>query len=716
MSGPLPDNALLAWLQDESNDEFRSTEALTTMYSFFAAGASNPMEKLQEDDRHHSFLVFIEDDQSEVVGLILHHLAQFPSRLGATATAYDGRWFLTADQPVGGSQITYLLPTDLLDEVDGAQCYKPARIQRELAHQLDASQLTVEATDANLEDLETIITRRGMWIPNQYAKLCLGGLNPAEVWTRVYGSMLQNRHTAACKPLVEFLQYQIQGSGEYNMAIYDEATDLTQPRVSTVFLRHRNHVLSHLQPVGADCGSGGSNFGGPAGAASDPSNVGTSTSPPTVGGLSFDQLQALIAAIQGGNTTSNSADATGTGARPNTVAKRWAVDLDTLLKLCMVSSVDDLPPVWAAIAQGPRKEERQILQAAVNNRAASAGSATRARLVITKELHNTIVNLVFWSGDMDMLDEGLHPFRTVYTSAAKQAQDQARLRTYDALAQDGSIRLEDLELFQLVLKSHWPSDFLQLDTSLKFFQNLMMVLLPSVHPLVIAYVNFMGTWNELHIPLAEYFATDASKPALFLRSIQLRTAAYWQKVTQATAQQAPLVQAPDYSALLSSLLIQAWVVPTMPGTTLPSLLDPTRVAGGGGPVPFTPSEGPTGRAVPAPSPAPAPAPSPAPGPAPRQTEVRNPNVDAQIAAAMEGRFFRIASLFNRTVRPPKHDDGTEVCCSYHWRGKCSSGCGRNRSHRPLTEAERVRNLDFLQEHVVTPDLGRGTAAPAPGRS
>ena len=318
---------------------------------------------------------------------------------------------------------------------------------------------------------------------------------------------------------------------------------------------------------------------------------------------------------------------------------------------------------------------------------------------------------------MDMLEEGLHPFRTIYTSAAKQAQDQARLRTYDALAQDGSIRLEDLELFQLVLKSHWPSDFLQLDTSLKFFQNLTMVLLPSVHPLVIAYVNFMGSWNELHIPLAEYFATDAAKPALFLRSVQLRTAAYWQQVTQATAQTAPLVKPPDYSALLSSLLIQSWVIPTMPGTSLPSLLDPVRV-GGQRPGQYSDPQGPSRPAAPSPAPAPAPAPSPAPAPAPapRQTEVRNPSVDSQIAAAMEGRTFRIASLFNRTVRPPKHDDGIEVCCSYHWRGKCSSGCGRNRSHRPLTEAERVRNLNFLQEHVVGPDIGRGPSAPTPNRS
>ena len=57
----------------------------------------------------------------------------------------------------------------------------------------------------------------------------------------------------------------------------------------------------------------------------------------------------------------------------------------------------------------------------------------------------------------------------MYTSATKQAQDLARLCTYDALEQEGTLRLEDIELFQVVLKSHWPTDFLQLDTSMKFF-------------------------------------------------------------------------------------------------------------------------------------------------------------------------------------------------------------------------------------------------------
>ena len=221
------------------------------------------------------------------------------------------------------------------------------------------------------------------------------------------------------------------------------------------------------------------------------------------------------------------------------------------------TDVAHLNPIWEALAKGPRKEERNILQSALDNRTASAGSATKAKLVVSKELHTTVESLSFWSGDMDMLEEGLHPFRTMYTSATKQAQDLARLRTYDSLAREGTLQLEDIKLFQVVLKSHWPTDFLQLDTSLKFFQNLLMVLLPSTHPLVISYTNFLGSWNDLQIPMAEYFAQDHSRRALFLWSLQLQIAAYWQRVTQATAQVVITVPASDFQALLGSLLVQS---------------------------------------------------------------------------------------------------------------------------------------------------------------
>ena len=122
-----------------------------------------------------------------------------------------------------------------------------------------------------------------MWIPNQYTHLCLGDrLSPVEVWNRLYGTILQNGHVEACKVLLRFLQYQLQGNNLANLAVYNEGEDLVQPRANPTFLRHQNMVLSHLQPSTTSGTASGSASATPAS---------------SVGGILAAQLQALIAAL-----------------------------------------------------------------------------------------------------------------------------------------------------------------------------------------------------------------------------------------------------------------------------------------------------------------------------------------------------------------------------------------------------------------------------------
>lgn len=233
-------------------------------------------------------------------------------------------------------------------------------------------------------------------------------------------------------------------------------------------------------------------------------------------GMNPQQFQEFVAAMRSGHTALAPSASGGPNATAGTVNKRWRINLPTLLKLTQVLDINSLPPVWSALAKGPRKEERNILQAALDDHAHSPMAATNAKLTVTKELLSTVVNLSFWAGDFDLLTEGLHPYRTVYVSAAKQAQDQATLQTYDSLARDGTLRLEDVQLFQLVLISNWPTDYLQLDTSIRLFHNLLTVLLPALHPLNISYNGMLKTWKGMHIIFAEYFGRDRARPAQFL--------------------------------------------------------------------------------------------------------------------------------------------------------------------------------------------------------
>ena len=77
------------------------------------------------------------------------------------------------------------------------------------------------------------------------------------------------------------------------------------------------------------------------------------------------QFQEFINAMGSGHTAPAPTVSPSQGG--NTVDWRWSINLESLLKLTNVSNVQHLPPIWAAIAKGPRKEERNILQVALDN-------------------------------------------------------------------------------------------------------------------------------------------------------------------------------------------------------------------------------------------------------------------------------------------------------------------------------------------------------------
>jgi len=207
--------------------------------------------------------------------------------------------------------------------------------------------------------------------------------------------------------LIEFLQVQILGTSPTNSYLYGtEELELTQPISTPALIRHRNSVLSHM------------------------ANVVPPVNPPATGimpGMTAQEFQALVVALSSGHAAPAPAASVST---ETAIQKHWNVNCDTLLKLTHSASEADLSSVWGALAKGPKKEERGILEAALREQARSLNAATTTSLIVSKELYSTIVNLTFWSGDPDNLNAGLQPFRASYTSTAKTSADLAHLQTY----------------------------------------------------------------------------------------------------------------------------------------------------------------------------------------------------------------------------------------------------------------------------------------------
>ena len=683
---PIADNALLQWLQDDSNNDHQDPDSLQVMYEAFEPDAPDPTELIQDDDRHLCFLTFSHDEANRPAGYLLHSLSKYPKRIGI-ATEYDNRWYLSAGETTGGQQSTFELPSDFFEVTEDVQVYTRERIQREIGHNPEARNLVVLTED--VEDTELVRTRHGMWIPNHYAALIVEeGLSPVEIWNRIYGRILQDGVAQACEPLVDFLRIQLLGHEASNTAFYpSESDELHQPRNSRAFLHHRNNVVRYLIPT-----------------------VSTNTTAPAVAntgsGLSASDLQAIIVALRSGHTAP--APAVSPASPADAIGKRWSVNLDSLLLFTLSNTTADLEPIYGAIAEAGRKLEKATIQAGYNNIARSHGAATSAPLAVTKELTTTITEVIFWSGDLDRLDEGLHEFRTLYQSTVKSSLDQSAMQTYDQLATDGHMSLEEVKLFQHVLKSKWPTNFRQLDTTLKVYLNLLALLLRPTHPARIAYQLFIDTWNAMSLQLAERFDSQPAMPAQFLRSVQLRTAVYWQAISRLTLGTAMLYPAPKYDALLNMLLVQSWVAPTIPGYVpnimpLPEPAPPLGLPAPGGGLGRPTAPGGGGGA-----------PLPPPEPEPETIRrIENGQRDPMLKSCMEGRNFQIRSLFSSTVRPPRTTAGKEMCLSYHYNGVCFSNCSRRGTHRALPNADMETLKAFAHDNIVTPNVGMGPAQPTP---
>ena len=413
-------------------------------------------------------------------------------------------------------------------------------------------------------------------------------------------------------------------------------------------------------------------------------------------------MTSLIQALRASTSTAPIAPSNPVPISPEGfVQKRWPINLDTLKRINLVTDLVQLPAVWASIAKGPKKEERNILQSAYDELARSHSSLTSCPLVVTKELCNSVVNLSFWAGDPDRLDEGIHPFRTVYTSVQQTSHMRSLMLDYDLLASEGTVTSTDIAKFRMIFKAEYPTTFVALDATIKLFTNLVSVLLHPTHPFRMRYQTFVQAWTQSYTHLAETFSGDVALPAAFLRSMQLQSALYWQAITDTnTVEAAILVPPPELVKLLHSFRLHQWLPPAMPG--LPTPQHQIQVDRPSPPV-HTP---PTYQQPRPPAYHPLVAPLADAPVEPPRNRTSNTQVVPLVRTAMAGRNFRIRTLLQSGAVAPLADDSTPLCLSYHMKFFCYTDCHRKNHHRALTTTESSRLTEFVQSNVVLPNFGR----------
>ena len=164
---------------------------------------------------------------------------------------------------------------------------------------------------------------------------------------------------------------QPRGNVEANEAPYD-ADDLVEPHKAASLFRHITGILQNMAPSDAE--------------------IAPSAPAPHAGGMTAAELQSLIVLLRSRHITTTPGDSEST----NTIGKCWSVNHSTLMKYTLLTSESKLAPIFQDTTSGSRKMERTILQSGYDGLACTAAVSTNFPLVITKDLTNIIVNLVFW--------------------------------------------------------------------------------------------------------------------------------------------------------------------------------------------------------------------------------------------------------------------------------------------------------------------------------
>ena len=129
--------------------------------------------------------------------------------------------------------------------------------------------------------------------------------------------------------------------------------------------------------------------------------------------MSAADFQALLAALRGGHAAPAPAPGTVPTTTEDFIAKKCRVNFQSLLKFNLVGDSSQLPAVYGAIPKGIRKEETTVLQVSYNDHSRKKEASLNAPFTFTKELTSTIVNLVFYAGDLNCLDEDFPSFCTI---------------------------------------------------------------------------------------------------------------------------------------------------------------------------------------------------------------------------------------------------------------------------------------------------------------
>ena len=400
---------------------------------------------------------------------------------------------------------------------------------------------------------------------------------------------------------------------------------------------------------------------------------------------------------------------------PKTIREAYKETFPVLLRYNRVDQVEEVAPIWARLANSHKSEHHTILQQEFAKVCTTRGLAPELHCpVVTTKLKQMVLSFNFAGTGPDDLASGMSPFLVTYAGAKDyyQAQEAASFtHQLDQGSQNASFA--DIQAIKANEKVRFPADLHQTSITLQRFAVLAQALLQggggAPHPFVRSIWMLANSFlNRLPFIMDRYHGLVGNPaqqhyPSRILRTVQVLTYEYMQRIASVVAGFVEVDAAPDFGPLLTDLqrgtyhTSNSWI--SLPSEYLmaapeatpfvmvraqstratesstASLGTPSVLSG------LTTAAPPVGQAA-----------------ATAQARVLNPAPDAAFQALTLRP--RLGDLL-RVHRPPQNDAGVEFCVSWWCKGACYSGCSRQRSHGPFASpAERARLLQHVTAHLV----------------
>jgi hypothetical protein len=409
---------------------------------------------------------------------VIHRPAKVVAQLGSTS-AWDGQIFCTVGEVTGTHAVTVKFPEDPFDRTPEVPVASVDFISEFFDENPEDSMMP--ALEDNTAVADRIRTRHVMYLPCFLAPSLLRttGYTPREFW-RIAIPLLQDADKMdECRIFVDWLRIACsrtilrRNNNQSYTTIASARPSFDVPMMDIELNRERDLIIN------ADLGGRMSQ--------------GCTTS---------QAIIRLVEAVTNQKPPVVMVDSTKDDS-DKTVGKRWPQTVALLLRFTQSLQEEEVPEIYLKIAKANKAEVRKLIQSIMIERSTAPTAYCNVPLIVTPSIASMITDFDFVAADPDQLSLGLQPFIINNGTAEHRSASLITARQFDLLEDSRTgVALQDLEALLAKETKHVPLTFMETETTLALFGDLMVVLLGAPHVLCRAFQSFWAEWQRSRLRIS----------------------------------------------------------------------------------------------------------------------------------------------------------------------------------------------------------------------